>query len=151
MARMHSRKKGKAGSARPNRTSSPDWADYEKKEVEDIIVKLGKEGQTTSKIGVTLRDQYGVPSAKLAAGKKIDRILEDNNIKKELPEDLMQLMTRAVIIDRHMSSNHNDMASKRGMQLTESKIRRLVKYYKRNKRIPADWSYSLKTAKLLVK
>ncbi|MFQ5801210.1 MAG: 30S ribosomal protein S15, partial [Candidatus Hydrothermarchaeales archaeon] len=35
MARMHSRRKGKTGSARPHRTSTPEWVEYKKDEVEE--------------------------------------------------------------------------------------------------------------------
>jgi small subunit ribosomal protein S15 len=43
------------------------------------------------------------------------------------------------------------MSSKRGMQLIESKIRRLAKYYKREGKLPEDWAYNLEQAKLLVR
>jgi len=36
------------------------------------------------------------------------------------------------------------------MQLVESKIRRIIKYYKREGRIPADWQYSIANAELLI-
>ena len=39
-----------------------------------------------------LRDQYAVPSVKIATGKKITKILASNNLKPELPEDLRNLI-----------------------------------------------------------
>jgi small subunit ribosomal protein S15 len=42
------------------------------------------------------------------------------------------------------------MANNRNLQLIESKIRRLVKYYKRNEVLPQNWEYSLKNAELLL-
>jgi small subunit ribosomal protein S15 len=151
MARMYSRKKGKAGSARPNRDESPKWVEYTKDELEELVVKLAKAGQPPSTLGATLRDQYGIPNVKLVSGKRISKILEEKDLKKELPEDLMNLIKKAVDLEKHLKANSKDKSSKRGLQLTESKIRRLIKYYKRTKRIPQDWTYSLKTAKLLVK
>jgi small subunit ribosomal protein S15 len=49
-----------------------------------------------------------------------------------------------------MQENKKDMATNRNLQLIEAKIRRLVKYYKRNDILPKDWIYSLKTAELLI-
>lgn len=148
---MHSRKKGKAGSARPHRTSTPEWVEYKKDEVEELAVKLAKEGQPPTMIGVTMRDQHGIPGIKLITGKRVTQILEKHGLKKDLPEDLMNLIRRAVVIEKHLKANPKDRSSKRGLQLTESKIRRLIKYYKRTKRLPQDWKYSIETAKLLVK
>ena len=42
---------------------------------------------------------------------------------------------------KHMTKNHKDTTALRGIQLTESKIKRLVKYYKRSGRLPEDWKY----------
>jgi small subunit ribosomal protein S15 len=148
---MHSRKKGNAGSKRPHRTSPPDWVEYKKKDVEELVVKLARAGQPISTIGMTMRDQNGVPNVKLSTGKRISKILEENKLKKEIPEDLINLIIRAVALDKHLKANPKDASSKRGLQLTESKIRRLIKYYKRTKRLPEDWKYNIKMAKLLVK
>ena len=63
----------------------------------------------------------------------------------------MNLLGRAVNLEKHNTPNHKDMFSKRGMQLIEAKIRRLVKYYKREGRLPGDWKYDLEQAKLIVK
>jgi small subunit ribosomal protein S15 len=148
---MHSRKKGKAGPSRPNRTASPDWVEPKGDEVSEMVVKLAKEGQKPTAIGTTMRDQNGVPSVKLATGKKITKIMEENEIKSDLPEDLRNLIIRAVALDKHLKANPKDQSSKRGLQLTESKIRRLIKYHKRTERLSEDWKYNIKTAKLLVK
>lgn len=104
-----------------------------------------------SQIGVVLRDQYGVPSAKLMTDKRILKILEENKVKIGLPEDMMNLLKRAVQLDRHLTENPQDMTAKRGMQLVEAKIKRLAKYYTREGRIPAGWKYDLSKAKLLVR
>ncbi|MEE8402232.1 MAG: 30S ribosomal protein S15 [Candidatus Hydrothermarchaeaceae archaeon] len=151
MARMYSRKKGKSGSTRPVRTAAPKWVEHSTKELEEIIVKLAKKGENPSKIGIILRDQYGVPLIKTVSKKKITQILAKNEIKPKIPEDMMNLLRRAVNLDRHNTTNHKDMGSKRGMQLTEAKIRRLANYYKSAGRLPEDWKYNLKQAKLTVK
>lgn len=120
-------------------------------EIVQMVVRLGKEGMTTSKIGVVLRDQHAVPSVKLATGRSILEILNENGLSPKLPEDLMALMRKAINLNLHIQNgNRGDVSNRRGLQLVESKIRRLVKYYKRTDVLPADWNYSLKNAELLI-
>jgi small subunit ribosomal protein S15 len=71
-------------------------------------------------------------------------------MKPEIPDDLMALMRRAINVNNHMLENKKDMANNRNLQLIESKIRRLVKYYKREEVLPQTWEYSLKNAELLL-
>ena len=49
-----------------------------------------------------------------------------------------------------MVENHMDLHNKRALQLTESKIRRLVKYYHNTGVLPMDWVYSPSTAEILI-
>jgi len=58
-------------------------------------------------------------------------------------------MKRAVELEGHIKANPKDLHTQ-GQQLIESKIRRLVKYYKREGVIPQTWQYSLDTASLQV-
>ena len=147
---MYSRKKGKSGSKRPSRKRKVLWQRYQAKEVESLVVKLGKSEKTPSQIGLELRDNYGIPDVKAITNRSITKILDDNNIKFKLPEDMTSLIRREIVILEHLEKNKKDMPSKRGMQLTESKIRRLVKYYKNIGRLPADWKYSRQKIKLLL-
>jgi len=150
MARMHARKRGKSGSTRPLSTENPEWVPLDTEEIEEIIVKLTKDGVSSSRIGMVLRDQHGVPSTKLALGKSIMDVIVENDLKPKLPEDLTSLMRKAVNLSNHMSENHKDTGNKRSMQLIESKIRRLTKYYKNTGVLPQDWKYSIKTAELQI-
>jgi len=150
MARMHSGKRGKSGSTRPYRTSPPEWVEYQPQELESLIVKLAKKGENPSVIGAILRDQYGIPNVKLLTKKRITKIL-DKKAKREIPEDLMNLIKKAVNLEKHHIAKPQDMTAKRGMQLAESKIKRLAKYYVREGKLPAGWRYDLAKAKLLVK
>ena len=115
-----------------------------------MIVKLAKEGETPSQIGIFLRDTYGIPDVKYLVKKSVLQIMRERNLAPELPEDLTSLIKRSIMIRKHMEKNRKDMTAKRGLELTESKIRRLVKYYKRTKKLPADWTYSPDSIKLLV-
>ena len=150
MAKMHARRRGKSASAKPLVTENPEWVTMSKEEIEQMVVKLAKEGMAASKIGLVLRDNYAVPSVRLATGKTMYEILQENGMKPEIPDDLMALMRRAINVKDHMQENKKDMANNRNLQLIESKIRRLVKYYKRTEVLPQTWEYSLKNAELLL-
>ena len=149
MARMHARRKGRSGSSPQTREKSPKWSP-KPKDVEKMVVELSSEGNTTSQIGIALRDMHGVPSVKLATGKSILKILQENKVSPSLPEDLTNLMRKAVRLGEHLKVNNKDNHNMRALRLTEAKILRLVKYYRSNNVIPSDWKYSLANAKLLV-
>ena len=129
----------------------PEWVEQSPEEIEELIVKLYRDGQSTSQIGITLRDQYGIPSTKTVLGEKITDILEKNGIVFDYPEDLLNLIKRAVNIIEHLEENPKDIHSKRGLIKIDSKIRRLVKYYTKNNVLPEGWRYDPTTAALLVK
>jgi len=151
MARMHSRKKGVAGSTRPAERKTPSWQTYKPAEVEALIEKLAKEGKPTSQIGMILRDTYGVPDVKSTLKKTVLDVLKEKKMAPKLPEDLSSLLRRVVALQKHAGKNKQDMTAKRGIQLTESKILRLIKYYKINKVLPADWKYDRTNVQLLLK
>ncbi len=150
MARMHARKRGKSSSKKPFRTGRPDWIEMDRKDIEKLVVDLYNKGHTTSKIGIILRDTHGVPDVKTAMGTSMYEVLKQNKIKMDYPEDLLNLMRRAVRMHNHMDDNHKDVYNKRQLQLTEAKIRRLGKYYVRKGVLPEGWSYKLHNAKLIV-
>jgi len=150
MARMHSRKKGKAGSKKPMKKTLPTWIRYKEKELELLILKLSKEGKTSSQIGIILRDTYGIPDIRVIAKKRITAILKEKNLVEEIPEDLMALIKKSVSITKHLEANRQDITAKRGMQLTESKIKRLVKHYKRSGRIESKWKFDPEKARMFV-
>jgi len=149
MARIYSRGRGKAGSTKPSKTSKHTWITYGPKEIEMLIVKLAKE-KTPSQIGFFLRDSYGIPDVKSVIGKSVTEVLKEKNVLPEVPEDLMALMRTTVKIRKHLEDNKHDMTAKRGMIIAESKIKRLVKYYKREKRLPVDWKYDPAKVRLVL-
>ena len=141
MARMYSRKKGKSGSSKPLKDKKLTWMRYRKNEVELLVAKLAREGKTSSQIGIFLRDTYGIPDVKKLAGKRITQIVAEKKLSPKLPEDLLSLMKKRVSIQKHKEGNKKDMTANRGLILTDSKIRRLVKYYKNTGKIPQDFKY----------
>ena len=82
------------------------------------------------------------------AGKKVLAILKEKDLTKEMPEDLRNLIKKMVYIQRHMEKNKHDQAAKRGLLLTNSKIRRLVKYYQRTERLPTEWKLDMNRLKI---
>jgi len=120
------------------------------KAIEKVIIDLKKEGYSSSRIGLVLRDRYGVPDVKLVLGKRIGQVLEENGLRSEIPEDLRNLIAKALGLRKHLAENKNDLHNKRQLQLTESKVRRLVKYYVSSGRLPGDWSYKPETAEILL-
>lgn len=148
MARMHSRKHGRHGSKKPADKMSLDQIPYDKEEVAKLIVKLAKEGNTSSQIGFILRDQYGVPDVR-SFNTRITKIMGEP--PKGVPEDMYNLLVKVVNLHRHMGGSKKDSKSKHGLELLESKIRRLGKYYARTGKLPSKWAYNIEDAKLLVK
>jgi len=150
MARMHARKRGKASSTRPYRNQSPEWLSHDRKFVSKKVEELRRQGQSTAMIGVILRDQYGVPNVKEVLGTKMTDLVDELNLNPKYPEDLVNLVKRASNLRRHLEENRKDLHSKRGLQLIESKIRRLVKYYKKKGIFAPDWKYEPQKAGLLL-
>jgi len=146
MARKYSRSKGKAGSNKPLKPNAPSWVRYKEQEIELLITKLAKEGKSPSHIGIILRDTYGIPSEKLITKRSMTELLKEKNLLSEIPEDLLALIRRSIAVNKHLEANKKDETAKRGLILTESKIRKLIKYYKKTGKLPSEWKYDPKRA-----
>jgi len=144
MARIHARRRGKSGSTKLY-GPVPNWVQYKGEEISALIVKLSKQDMSTSQIGLVLRDSYGVPDVEKISGKKIGKILAEKGLAPEIPEDLNNLVKKAILLRKHLQFHKKDMHSKRGLQLITSKINRLVKYYKNSKKLPESWKANLET------
>jgi small subunit ribosomal protein S15 len=121
-----------------------------KEELGKHVLRLYGNGISPTMIGLTLRDQYGVPSVKPILGTKLTRYLRDNAEVPEIPEDLANLMRKAIGMRKHLASNKKDIHNRRWLQLTENKIRRLAKYYRGTGLLPANWQYKPETAEMLI-
>ena len=149
MARMHTRRRGSSGSDRPAADEPPEWSDVDSDEIEARVVELAEQGHDPSVIGLKLRDEgvkgTPIPNVKLATGKKVTEILDDHDASPEIPADLRNLMERAVGLREHVDENGQDHQNKRALQNTESKIRRLVNYY-RGDELDEEFKYSYDNA-----
>lgn len=149
MARLYSHKRGRSGSTRPLSKKTPTWCKYNAEEVEALVAKLAREGNNASTIGIILRDRYGIPLAKPIIGKTIHELLKSSDAAPKIPEDLDTLMKKAERARRHLERNKADSIAKRSLALIESKIYRLVRYYKEEGVLPLQWEYKLMAASVV--
>jgi small subunit ribosomal protein S15 len=150
MARMHTRRKGQAGSKKPMRTEPPKWSNTNKEEIENTIQQLATGGKGSSEIGMILRDRYGVPDVTLVTGKKIGQILKEKNVAPKVPEDIQSIILNVLDLNKHLLKNKKDVHNKRSLNNMISKIRRLEKYYHREGVLPEDWKFSISRAEMLI-
>ena len=148
MGRLHSHNYGKSHSIRPLKTKTPSWVKQDPKEIEELILKYAKEDLTSSQIGVKLRDQYAIPLVKPIIKKTISKVLEENDLKTELPEDLNNIVRKATGLQKHLKTNKKDNRNIRSLELIEAKVHRLSVYYKKIGRIPQNWKYKSVIAQL---
>ena len=132
-------------------SENPEWVPLTATEIEDLIVQFTENGLTSAKIGLILRDQYGVPNVRLATGKTVTEIMKEKGVMPDLPEDLSNLMRRAISLNVHVKNHRGDVANLRGLNLIEARIRRLERYYKRMGVLPETWKYSLANAEIMLK
>ena len=123
---------------------------YKRKEVEDLVIKLANERKSSVVIGKILLKKYGIRDVKKITGKSITQIMKENKLYPELPEDLLNLLKKAVNLRDHLEKHKQDKHSRKGLENLESKIRRLGKYYVRKKILPLGWKYEPSKAKLIV-
>ena len=148
MGRMHTHRHGKSHSIRPTTLRAPSWVTLSPKEIEELVVKYTKDGLTPSQIGNKLRDQHAIPLIKPITKKSIGEILEENDLKSEMPEDLENIVKRAVGLQKHLKVHRGDNRNVRSLELIEAKVHRLSVYYKRIERIPKTWKYKSVVAQL---
>ena len=94
------------------KSGKPAWVKMKSEELEKLVVDLAKKGETPAKIGLILRDQHGVPKAKLI-GKKISQILKDHNIKYPVDKDRVE--KKIVSLTSHSSKNKHDHSASRAL------------------------------------
>ena len=150
---MHTRRRGSSDSDKPVADDPPEWSDVDADAIEDRVVELADQGYRPSEIGLKLRDEgvqgTPIPNVQLATEKKITEILAENDAAPDLPEDLRNLLERAVRLREHMAANPKDAQNKRALQNTEAKVRRLADYY-RGDELDADFQYTYERAQELV-
>lgn len=94
------------------KSEKPSWAKMSPKEIEKIVVELAEKGETPSKIGMIMRDKYGVPKVKLE-GKKVTKILAEKGIKYKTEKDMIQ--GNIETLKTHVSKNKKDHSASRAL------------------------------------
>ena len=148
MGRLHTHRHGKSHTIRPATLRAPSWITLSPKEIEELVVKYSKDGLTPSQIGLKLRDQHSIPLVKPITKKSVGEILKENDLQAEMPEDLDNIVRKAVGLQKHLKTNKGDNRNVRSLELIEAKVHRLSVYYKRIDRIPKNWKYKSVVAQL---
>ena len=148
MGRLHTHNHGKSHSIRPIDPKKPDWVKQTNEEIEGLIIKYAKEGMTTSQIGMKLRDQHAIPLVKPIINKGIKEVLIENKLNSEIPEDLNNIVMKAVNLQKHLKQNRSDNRNTRALELVEAKVHRLSTHYKKTGEIDQKWKYKSVVAQL---
>ena len=148
MGRLHTHNHGKSHSIRPIDPKKPEWVKQSNEEIEGLIIKYAKEGMTTSQIGLKLRDQHAIPLVKPIINKGIKEVLIENKLNSEIPEDLNNIVLKAVNLQKHLKENRSDNRNTRALELVEAKVHRLSTHYKKTGEIDQKWKYKSVVAQL---
>lgn len=148
MARIHSHRHGKSHQTRPTSKSTPSWVTTSAEEAKSAALKMAKEGVSPSKIGQSLRDDYGVPLVKPLLGKSLGEVLAEGKASPKMPQDLQDLIDRAQRVQRHLTAHRSDRKNVHSLEMVEAKIYRLSKYYKQRGILPSDFKYKAVVAQL---
>ena len=148
MGRLHTHNHGKSHSIRPIDPKKPDWVKQTNEEIEGLIIKYAKEGMTSSQIGIKLRDQHAIPLVKPIINKGIKEVLLENKLNPEIPEDLNNIVMKAVNLQKHLKENRSDNRNTRALELVEAKVHRLSTHYKKTGEIDQKWKYKSVVAQL---
>jgi len=105
------------------KTEKPTWLKYTQEEVKTIILKLADKGLTAEKIGLTLRDQYGIPTVRIY-NLKIKKILKE---KFQEPTNL-NLKTKLQKVINHYKKNKQDKKAERSLIITKAKLKKAEDY-----------------------
>lgn len=103
----------------------PVWLKYSAEEVKAIILKLANKGMTAEKIGLTLRDQYGIPKTKLF-GFKIKEVLKEKD-KYDDP-NVKNLKTSLNKIEQHYKKHKGDKKAERSIIIIKAQLKKREEY-----------------------
>ena len=98
-------------------------------ELKDIIAELAKKN-SPSKIGIILRDQYGIPTTKIF-GKKLKDYLKELGI--EINENLENAKKKVDRMKEYLKNNITDKKAKHRLQKAQSRLNITKKYFELSK------------------
>lgn len=112
-----------------NKIEKPVWLKYTEDEVKAIVLKLADKGLTAEKIGLVLRDQYGIPKVKIY-NLKISKILKE---KFQEPTSL-NLENKLQKIISHYKNNKQDKKAELSLIITKAKLKKRKDYSDKKKK-----------------
>jgi ribosomal protein S15P/S13E len=119
-----------ARTKKTDKIEKPVWLKYTEDEVKKIIWDLAEKGFTAEKIGLYLRDQYGIPKAKLY-NLKISKVIKE---KKDFAEpSLINLQKKVGKIEEHYKKNKQDKKAERSLIILKAKLKKTRDYVNRKK------------------
>jgi len=107
----------------------PIWLKYTESEVKEIILKIIEKEPTitTEKIGLILRDNYGIPKTKIY-GFSINDVLKEAG-KYEIPDN-KNLKSKVIKLEKHILNHKHDQKTIRSLIITKAKLKKVEEYQK---------------------
>ena len=112
-----------------NVLDKPVWLKMTEKELQKVIAELSQK-HPPAKIGIILRDQYGVPTTRLY-GKKLSEYLKEAGIENK--QDLESAERKVDRLKEHLKNNVTDRKAKHKLQKAQSRLNIVKKYFSRKK------------------
>ena len=145
---MHSHNYGKSHSTRPLNPKAPSWITQDPKEIEELIIKYAKDDLAASQIGIKLRDQHSIPLVKPIIKKTITRVLEENDLNPELPEDLNNIVMKAIGLQKHLKINKKDNRNSTFTRVNRGQSSPFISILQKNWSNSQNWKYKALVAQL---
>lgn len=105
--------------------AKPTWIKMKEPELKKVILELS-EKHAPSKIGIILRDQYGIPTTKVFGG-KLKAYLTELGIERN--EDLENAEKKVNNLKEHLKGNITDRSAKHKLQHAQSRLNIIKKYF----------------------
>jgi len=119
-----------------------------KEQINDIKKELWNKGYTTSQIGRELKEKYNIKVKEILNKKLVKYAIKDLNLKQEMPEELLYLFKKVNKMLKHLELHKKDVVTKKKLEELENRIKSLIKYYKKNKKLQQTFEYSRDIAKM---
>ncbi|MDT7890999.1 MAG: 30S ribosomal protein S15 [Candidatus Nanopusillus sp.] len=119
-----------------------------KEQINDIIKELWNKGYTPSQIGRGLKEKYNIRVKDVLNKKLVRYAIKELNLKQEIPEDLLYLFKKINRMLKHLELHKKDIVTKKKLEELENRVKSLIKYYKKNKKLPQTFEYSRDIAKM---
>jgi ribosomal protein S15P/S13E len=105
----------------------PVWLKYTEDEVKEIILKIAEKSPelTAEKIGLMLRDNYGIPTTKIYSF-KIGEVLKKAGKYKS--PDIENLSNKVKNLQSHIQTHLHDQKTKRSLIITKAKLKKREDY-----------------------